>query len=164
MSAYMVDREHIAYLLDAAMSVEVLGNGSHSLHWFNPQSGECEQLRVADYHRAAEVGQMLWNENRKSIEARYPDTVDDFCATAPGTVGETYVYGEHAGNPFAAVDVVQVLKACDCFAYQSCEHKGWKGSNARAFIESMRAQCIARLPGYAEAEWGAPKSYYGARR
>src|SRR6188472_1813605 len=106
MSAYMVDREHIAYLIEAAMSRRILGHGNSPLRWFHvaehrPSGGDWKAI-----DDPAAVGQMLWNENLASINYRYGEGRD-----LPGKIGETYRYSVHRrlAIPF---DVAQVLKAC----------------------------------------------------
>ena len=155
MSAYMVDREHIAYLLDAAMHPRIRGQHNHSIRWYAASERRSCELAAGDFNRAAAVGQMLWDANRCSIEARYPDTVDDF-SRAPGPIGESFSYDRHCGNPWAEMDPLQVIKACHCFTYQACEYEGWRDSEARAFIEAPIGYATRALPGYDDAEWGAP--------
>ena len=60
-----------------------------------------------------------------------------------------YVFSRVNGK----VDPVQVLKAIDCLEYQSCDHPGWKDSEARKFLEALRAKATSQLPGYHEAQW-----------
>ncbi len=83
MSAFMVDREHIAYLVTAASRMGLQAN--------------------------PEVGQMLWNENRYSVEHRYPDCLET--GGYPGPIGETFVYDEHHASR-EPIDPVQVLAGC----------------------------------------------------
>ena|SRR3990167_151627 len=150
MSAYMVDRDHIAYLLDAAMDHKI----AHcTFHWYH--NGVSRSLAGGDFELAAQVGQMLWNENRLSIEYRYPDTAQDF-SRAPGPIDESYVYDEHS-TQYLTFDPVQVIKACNCFAYQACEHPDWKESEAKVFIDTLIHYAISELPGYETAVWGAPE-------
>lgn len=131
MSAYMVDREHIRYLVNAAMS-------STSIDW----------------ERAAQLGEILWAENRASIEFRYPDCVNN-PDNLPGPIDEDFVYASHEPTR-VPMEPVQILKACDCYEYQACEHPGWASSEAKAFIDALRKRTWQALPGYDEAEWGAP--------
>lgn len=148
MSAYMVDRHHINYLIDAALYC-----GQKVFRWYH--SGRHCELHAGDFDRASEVGQMLWDANRESIVARYPDTRDNFYDNAPGTIGEDY---EFAYRPlYRQCDPVQIIKACRCFAYQACEYDGWEDSEAHAFIDSLVVHACSELPGYDEAEWGAPE-------
>src|SRR5262245_14347801 len=157
MSAYMVDRNHIRYLVEAARCRRLNGDGT--LYWFH-----CGVAYLLDSNKGtdcvnrppAAVGQMLWDENRTSIEARYPDTREDF-SNATGPCDESFVYDRHELLSREPFDPVQVLKSCACYEYQACEHDGWKDSEAHAFIEALRDHAIAALPGYDNAIWGAPK-------
>mgnify|MGYP001575111209 CR=1 FL=1 len=150
MSAYIVDREHIAYLIDAALSRRIM-RGASEFRWYVGSVGY--SLR---FDNATAVGQMLWDENISSIQARYPDTRADM-SNAPGPIGETFEY-EHRLNAFApAPDPVQVLKSVACYEYQSCEHGGWAASSAYTFCDALRHAAITALPGYDAAEWGAPE-------
>ena len=48
---------------------------------------------------------------------------------------------------------VEVLKAADCYRYQSCDGTGWETSEACAIFEAIQAKAIRTLPGYAAAPW-----------
>ena len=93
---------------------------------------------VADRQR--EVAQMLHDENVTSVNYRYSDDVK------PETVAWD---GNH--NTLTAVEVI---KACQCLDYQSCEHDGWATSDAKAFLDRVIATAIGKLPGYESAPWG----------
>jgi hypothetical protein len=146
MSAYMVDSHHIHYLLTAAMSRHLNKRPQDGLEWLRC-SGECDMLHQGDHAKATKVGQMLWDENRKSIECRYPDDPD-----MPDN-DWTYEFRPWQGE----IDPVQVIKACHCYSYQASEHPGWKESEAHAFIEALEDRAACALPGYDEAAWGAPE-------
>lgn len=154
MSAYIVDKDHILYLVEAAMSRQLSRHGGQ-FSWYHGEPGEHFQLGAGDYERAAEVANMLWQENIKSVSARYPN---ESSATLPGPVGEDFVIASHDFS-FTGFNIepVQVLASCDCYVYQSCEHEGWQSSEAHAFIERLRSHAWHALPGYDKAEWGAPK-------
>jgi hypothetical protein len=149
-SAFVVSRKHIAYLVEAATSVR-LANGGHdrSLYWYH--NGGSHNLRCLEPERSAEVGQMLWDENIKSICARYPDCVGH-PDRMPGPLNETFRYERHIHLPMS-IDPVQVIKACNCYEYQSCEHEGWTTSEAKTFIDALRRKAINALPGYDDADW-----------
>jgi len=151
MSAYIVDRNHILYLVAAAASPTIEPHGG--FRWFH--DGEWHDLRPDGFERGAEVANLLWRENIASVSARYPK---ESSATLPGPCNESFVI-EPADFPawFRVFDSVQVIKACDCYEYQSCEHEGWKTSEAHAFISALRSAAWHALPGYEEAEWGAPR-------
>lgn len=145
MSAYMVDRNHINYLVSAAV------NSNNFSYW-----DESRQERV-DVNRAnaSEVGQMLWNENHYSVATRY-NSLDEGLDKLPGVIGEDYQF-EYVDCVFLSIRPVELLKACHCFEYQSCEHDGWEDSLAYNFIDTLAKHYMRRLAGYEAAEWGAPE-------
>jgi hypothetical protein len=161
MSAYIVDRKHILYLVEAAMSHRITKYGPFSWYHGNPQ--QRGELGSTDYAHAADVANMLWRENIASVSARYPNESSD---SLPGPTGGSFVIKEadFAGTCFEQFDPVQVLKACDCYHYQSCEHDDWKSSEAKAFVDSLRANAWHELQGYDAAKWGAPEPMRGAVR
>ena len=158
MSAYIVDKEHIVYLVQAAMSRAMNPHGG-SFSWVwdcDRETGVYKRDTIAcnDYAHAAEVGNMLWLENVKSVSARYPG---ESSGKLPGPIGGSFVIESADITHWPQIEPVQVLKACDCYAYQTCEHDEWKDSQAHAFIERLRSAAVHALPGYDAAEWGAPK-------
>ncbi len=96
MSAYIVDRSHIAYMVEATVSHAISAQHDLGMSWvwnIDRAKGTYSraELRCIDYEALARVGQMLWNENVKSVRFRYPDCTDDL----PGPIGCDYQYGEH---------------------------------------------------------------------
>jgi hypothetical protein len=116
MSAWIVSKEHIDLMVAAALKVRMEGLSRDAL------------------------GQMLWDANYKSINARYRKFED-----APE-------YRFDAGP--REINVVSALKQIDCYEYQTCEFDGWKDSKAFEFCQSLRAALIGELPGYDDAPWG----------
>jgi hypothetical protein len=156
MSAYVVDREHIEYLVNAAMLMPHFG---FSYYW----QGKRRELNSGDAEEAMRIGQMLWNECVASVSHRYPNDAPD---SLPGPVmepGEGYFYGPHRFCHCPQLDPVQVIKACHCYAYQSCEHPEWEASEAYAFVSALESIATHYLPGYEKAEWGAPQAAYQTR-
>jgi hypothetical protein len=153
MSAYIVDRNHILYLVQAALSRRLSRHGGSAFRWFcgENKSGE---LLAGDYDRAADVANLLWRENIASVSGRYPN---ESSATLPGPINENFVIEPSDFARCVEIDPIQVLKSCDCFEYQSCEHDGWRDSEAKAFIDSLRNHAWHALPGYENAAWGAPE-------
>ena len=151
MSAYIVDREHILYLVTAAVSPNL--EPHRTFRWF--YNGRWQELSWGDNERAADVANILWRENIASVSARYPN---ESSATLPGPRYENFVI-EPADFPvsFETIDPVQVIKACDCYEYQSCEHDAWHKSEAHAFVSTVRSAAWHALPGYQNAAWGAPR-------
>jgi hypothetical protein len=128
MSAYIVSRKHIHYLVTAAAEYGLI------------------RFREQD-----KTGQMLWDENIKSVQYRYnDDAVEDL----PGPVNETYRYRHLAIGNLPLVDPVVLIKQCQCYDYQSCEHPGWETSAAKRLSHALASTAISRLPGYDQAPWG----------
>lgn len=159
MSAYIVDRKHILYLVNAAMSRAI---SRHTFSWYVGGDAGRRSLPAGDYETAAEVANMLWRENIASVSARYPN---ESSGMLPGPIDERFTIDPVDIKPsmFAGYEVAQVLKACDCYEYQSCEHEGWKDSESKSFIDSLRSAAWHSLPGYEKAEWGAPPTLAEAR-
>lgn len=130
MSAFIVSRAHICYLVTAALHRDF----------------RC----IEDYDQADALGQMLWDENVKSVQARYASCSIE---QLPGVAeDEPLAYGTHT-NSTRPIEPAQLLKACDCYDYQSCEHPGYDQSQAKELIEELRAMAWHKVPGYDAAQW-----------
>lgn len=153
MSAYVVDMALIRYLIGAATGLD----HNRDFHWHEGRDGcgPYRTLHAGDDLEAARAGQMLWNENVRSVRHRYPDSAP---GELPGGIedGECGYLYEHRPWRDPQWNPVQVLKAIACLEYQSCEHQGWPDSEAFSFLEALRHRAICRLPGWDAAEWGAP--------
>lgn len=130
MSAWIVDKVHI----DAMVQVALDSGTGMPFSWYH--ENERHQLTI---NTKDTVGSMLWRENHMSVNARYDENTD------------TPAYRFERTQEFSPV---QMLKAIDCYEYQSCEHDGWEASSAKAFCTELRAALINRLPGYDDAPWG----------
>lgn len=164
MSAYVVSVDHIAYLVQAGLC-RVIGTHHSRLRWYwniDREAGtfETAELAAGDLDQEQRVGQMLWSENVASVRARYPDTPDRL----PGPVNCDYRYPYHGLDHHDNFNPVQILKACDCYEYQACEHHYWPKSEAKAYIDALRGRAWRALPGYADAVWGNPPSPAQLRR
>lgn len=164
MSAYVVSREHIDLMVAAGLGAVSDGRAIspdhawNDLRWFavDPSDEDWsyeDAVRKLDHTNADTVGSMLWTENVCSVSHRYPG---DDSSSRPGPVSEDidgeaidYVFRSPAYRPTP----VEVLKAIRCYEYQSCEHDGWRKSEAKAFCESLTLEMIHRLPGYDAAPW-----------
>jgi len=162
MSAFEVSDTHI----DALLSAGLFYDPGNPVRWFRraltPEekagtyevgavSGP-EALRLVKeltetltLHTSGRVGAMLRLENRRSVNHRYAETEDE----AP------YVFTKLGGVP----NPVVVLKAIDCYEYQSCEHPDWRWAEAFAFCEALRRRMIGQLPGYDQAPWEIVDKY-----
>jgi hypothetical protein len=148
MSAYVCSRSHIVTLVQSAMSRRFNPYGG-TFSWF---CFNTRQLPCSDYDRAAEVANMLWEENIKSVLARYPNDTRD---SMPGPNHENYqITAADFCAMFSAPAPVSLLKSIQCYEYQSCEHDEWTSSEAHAFCRNLVAAAIRVLPGYDAAPWG----------
>ena len=139
MSAFQVSNAHISVLVFAREFVD---------------------SRLTPFYRDSEtdLGRALVRENVLSCEHRYPSNAQRDHVLTTGAVepsaadfaAEAYFYKRPAKTP----DVVTMLKAIDCYEYQSCEHPGWKTSHARDYCAEVRRNLIPMLPGYSDAPWG----------
>ena len=134
MSAWIVSKQHIDALVTAGLPAP--GETIAAVTWGDGNGAEARKsLRKEN---ADEIGRMLWQENHQSINYRYKDG---------GPVDPLYAFQAESHVPLT------VLKLLDCYEYQSCEHPGWSGSEARAFCGALRNKVVQDLPGYETAPW-----------
>lgn len=165
MSAYMVDRNHVQYLVQSAFDISVHNRANRiadTFRYCHDDDGIATHraLRTGDWDEATRIGQMLWDENRRSIEARYADTRggdEVFRQNAPGPVGETYHF-EYTPTNYA-FDPLQVICSCQCYEYQACEHREWETSEAHTFIRALIEYAIGAIDGINDRKWGAPQPH-----
>lgn len=159
MSAYMVDRGHIRYLVHAAVSLRSHRDSPFSYYHDGRRRVLLKHDSMADGGGVtpSELGQILWSENRRSIEARYPDCKDS--NDLPGEIGEDWKYSHRPVNTSLAVfrtEPTQVFMSCSCFEYQACETEDWEDSEAHTILDAIRSAAWCMLPGYEKCTWGAP--------
>mgnify|MGYP001565145511 CR=1 FL=1 len=168
MSAFMVNKTHLDYLITAGLRYTRHG----ALSWFAPAEEPPEETthqrgqpwgpgavayaatrrRELTAETADRVGAMLAAENRRSVDHRYnEDELEEFYTFTryPGS-------GERGSASRPTLDPIQVLKAISCYEYQSCEHPEWEQSEAHDFCRVLRHTVVAALPGYDEAAWEIP--------
>lgn len=150
MSAYIVNRGHIRYLVAAALDIRGQGYSETGIRRYY-HDGRTHEVTPESADR---IGLMLWEECRRSVSARYPQDTDD---ELPGPIGDgpRYGYTHDPANP-GPIDPLQVLSAVRCYEYQSCEHDGWKDSEAHAFCGALSHRAIQCIPGMDDCAWGAP--------
>lgn len=128
MSAFMCSDRHLTVLASYAVR--------HGLTGLVSRPGR------ADLELIVEVFGTLARENMASLNARYPgDTGDAIGTVRPAAIVE---------RP----DPLTIIKACHCYAYQSCEHGAWEGSEAHTLVQAIEAHAVRHLPGYDAAPWG----------
>ena len=141
MSAFQVSANHIATLVDAAIL--------HRMTSFYciGESGSPQRCPVSHENRE-ELLTMLADENLASLEARYAEP------KATSLIGSSSRFPRH---PSKALNLspVALLKAVNCYEYQSCEHTAWRDSKAFAFCQALKGALVHALPGYEAANtWG----------
>lgn len=136
MSAYVVSKTHIDTLLTAGIE---LPKPHRTMLWDrnNRRVGPMQGLTP---ETADAVGRMLWRENHRSVNYRYSER----------TRTPRYTF---ESLPVARIDVARVAKAIDGYVYQSCEHPGWRASEASRFCDALREVLARRIPGYEAAGW-----------
>jgi hypothetical protein len=94
-------------------------------------------------HTKDEIGQLLMDENVRSVWHRYDrDTFEE----PPGPVDKTGIRDyRHIALDFP-LDPIVLLKQLDCYAYQSFECPDWEESEAYDFCQVLRPLAEARLP------------------
>ncbi len=128
MSAYLVEQNHIAYLVAQSRAHILRGTMDYTVSFMG--GGDPEAL-----------GQILWDENLKSINYLYKDR-----QTLPAYKHKNGLY---------VWDALQVCHSVSCYEYQSCEHPGWEESKAADFCRQLSGVAISTLLG--GKIWGAPK-------
>jgi hypothetical protein len=126
MSAFIVNPNHISALVRWACRARVCvyyGNPSRRLDIPGNEQEACD---------------ILLAENVKSYNYRYDETIE-----------ETMVYDAFA----TSLRPIDVIKACHCLEYQSCEHPEWESSTAKAIVTAIEGTATRALPGYDDAPW-----------
>jgi hypothetical protein len=128
MSAYLADQNHIEYL---ASGIDIGRNNlrAYASKWIE----EGEDIDA--------LGQMLYDENQRSVNYRYKDSEE---SPAFASMGRRYNY-----------DPLQMLNSIACYEYQSCEHPEWEQSKAKNYCNHLRSHIIHLMTG--GKKWGAPE-------
>lgn len=141
MSAFQLSDKHISYLVNALHQL----NASDYVQIPDPDptSLEGHMIRASNV-TDTDLGQYLVNVNSDSLNYLYAHHSDNHTP-------HTFRYdSRYRTQP---LDNVQVIKAAQCYEYQSCEHPGWKDSPASQLIECLISAAIHKLPGYSAAAW-----------
>ena len=187
MSAFMVDKVHLDLLVSVALDGPSgrpvnPGNAWNRPSWPDVEFSELEsepfELVGAHFRHLDRcdiayggakgftpdmLGQMLMSENLASIHYRYPDTISQPEGT-PGPVAQYWTEPYAFASPGYRLTAVEALSALACYEYQSCEHPGWRTSEAFRFCDALRQALIHHLPGMNEAPWGWSERHLAERR
>lgn len=174
MSAFVVSKAHLDYLIEAGLGFA--SRADDSLYWFVPDDpfptdhrrGEpwgptsvehaAARQRKLTRETADRVGEMLLAQNERSYDHRYDG--QDREIRLGYHYEERGSYARLLGRfddgwrwNRIRVDPLSALKALSCYEYQSCEDPGWGSSEARAFCDALRHRMVGALPGYDAAPW-----------
>lgn len=114
------------------------------------------------YYTPSQLGQILVNENVASVAFRYsepgrtvyyggaaaaemPDDADPDLGTLPGPIDAYYMGPYIFTDPRKEITPGQVFSLIDRFDYQSCEHDGWRKSEACTFLTALRKAYCDRV-------------------
>lgn len=147
MSAFMCSGRHLAVLASYAVR-HCLEDVPYALRSELERDGY--EHKPGGYMRTvSRVASMLASENLRSIEHRYPgDHSGEQEAYA------TFEIPRGAESEARSLPALTIIKACHCYAYQSCEHDTWEASQAHALVQAIEAHAVRQLPGYDAAPWG----------
>jgi hypothetical protein len=144
MSAYIVSKGHIRFLVEAAGRLS-----RDPVTWFhNGRHRQLSRFIKSDTANALtpnQLGALLWEENVRSVDERYREE---------NGVGAY----EHVRSSLP-IDPIQVFASLRCYEYQSCEHEGWETSEAKAICDAIKDAAIRVLPGSDDTEWGVPAAW-----
>ncbi len=143
MSAFVVSHKHINAIVSYG-TVPVYGDAARI------RLNDGTTLYFDDYGDLQHAAEILLAENVRSVQERYPDTVDNL-KDMPGVIAEV-------GEPIIFRFVngkkpVDIIKACDCYDYQACETDDYNTTDAHRIVDNIRERAINNLPGYDEAPW-----------
>lgn len=140
MSAYIVEKHHIQYILAAIQSPVICR------HDFTYTRADGEHVRIAkgDFAATAAIGNILWQENARSVNYRYKEAYPADKLTARDI------------SLSFDIQPLQLLRALDCLEYQSCETPDFADSEAFIIIKRLIKYAYQAIPGYSTSIWGAP--------
>jgi|SRR5580704_2747759 hypothetical protein len=125
MSAFIVSHDHIDALITYAIN--------QHLWYYDREQKQSIQIIA---HNATEVGRILYAENIRSVRRRYKE---DF-----GNDGADYAYTPF--NLFATKAASkQVVRACYCLDYQSCENDDWEDTQAALILSAIERHAAFNL-------------------
>lgn len=174
MSAFVVSKLHIDMLVRAALHA---GRAGDPFSWWQvDEEGNYAGWRQLDELAdgtnpervsPSQLGQLFLSENVRSVSHRYSepgrtyyygadvagqmeDTPDE---ELPGPCDRFYLAPYVYTNPGYTLTPGELFKAIGCLRYQSCEHDGWRVSEAFACLDSLRDAYTTKVEGYEDAPW-----------
>ncbi len=139
MSAYIVEKNHIQYIMAAVQSPTIRFDFT-----YEDEDGNWVTVAKGDFDATAKLGNILWQANAVGVNARYNDN------EAPEELTSRDVQ-------LFPIDPMQLLRSLDCLEYQSCDAASWQDSVAAGIVRRLIKLAYQSLPGYTSAIWGAPE-------
>lgn len=132
MSAFVVSDYHINILVNWAANRH--GSDAVSYYW----NGRRREIR----NDAKRVASVLHAENVRSVNTRYSE-----CDNPNGFKFKPMGLG------YLNITPIQIIKACNCLTYQSCETRDWEETEAFAILAGITQSAIRSIDGYEDADW-----------
>ena len=152
MSAFVCSDKHFQALAIFAVHRSFGGSRRVDPRYIKGLDGEKE---YSEGDLASLYADTLYQENIRSVRARYPDdTLDNLPGPITKPIHIRVDTSPRAWGILKGLSVIQILKSCDCLEYQSCETEDYRDTVGFRLLDSIRRAAIKALPGYDEADWG----------
>jgi hypothetical protein len=141
MSAWMLDSEQMNVILYFAGAGSGIPGNRHGGAWIELPSG---WTHITDQN-ASEVGAILLDQNRKSVNYRYSED----------EIEQVYVYRKPAARDRwgdVTWSLVDAAKALASYRYQSCETNDWEQTTAYRIATRIAEHYLSLMPGYEESD------------
>lgn len=141
MSAWLVSQDHINALVSFAIERGILINGNAAAILTE------ENMRSLRYRYPGRDFLAEWEEAAASYKFEHID----LAKALPKLIKSLHKekndvcggrYGKLPPMSLRAV-ATQIIKACDCYDYQACEHDEYESSAAKEFVGHVRNKAIA---------------------
>lgn len=151
MSAFICSPEHFVQL---AVFATRRAHGSMNVdpRYLKYDGGDESYANKTEADIATYYANILYDENIRSVSARYPNDKPDKLPgpiTRPARIqvrNRDTMHGAH-------LHPVDILKMCDCLEYQSCETDDYRNTLGFKLLDRIRGAAIHTLPGYENAPW-----------
>jgi len=128
-SAVLCSFAHISALAEYAVVHQIWARGSYTRDDINKTDAEV-------------LAEQLFAENLRSVNARYPRKAGDV----------PFIFSRDTRAQALAASPVEIIKAAECLAYHSDEHRS--ENVCTATCQAIIKHAIRLLPGYEQASWG----------
>lgn len=157
MSAYVVAPEHIRELVAFAVSKGSCGSMRVDPRYLKYHVSEELAAQFSETMTDDEIATVyagvLYSENLRSVQERYPDCegINDL----PGLIEKPEFIVISMGDIVdrKVKNMLDILKMCDCLEYQSCETDNYRQTDAHQLTQKIKEAAVRNLPGYDDATW-----------